>query len=47
MNYTTYRGLLFAGIDSDFVYRGVADHWWGLETSLQRLGGDIRVSVFC
>ena len=25
---------------SDFVYRGVADHSWGLETSLQRLCGD-------
>ena len=25
---------------SDFVYRGVADHSWGLETSLKRLGGD-------
>jgi hypothetical protein len=25
---------------SDFVYRGVADQPWGLETSLQRLGGD-------
>jgi hypothetical protein len=25
---------------SDFVYRGVADHYWGLETSLQRLCGD-------
>jgi hypothetical protein len=24
----------------DFVYRGVADHSWGLETSLQRLCGD-------
>ena len=25
---------------SDFVYRGVADHAWGLQTSLMRLGGD-------
>lgn len=25
---------------SDFVYRGVADKTWGLETSLRRLGGD-------
>jgi FRG domain len=25
---------------SNFVYRGVADHSWGLETSLERLGGD-------
>lgn len=25
---------------SDFVYRGLADHSWGLETSLQRLCGD-------
>jgi len=25
---------------SDFVYRGVADKAWGLETSLQRLGGE-------
>ena len=25
---------------SDFVYRGVADQSWGLETSLKRLGGD-------
>jgi len=25
---------------SDFVYRGLADHRWGLETSLQRLCGD-------
>ena len=25
---------------SDFVYRGVADKSWGLQTSLQRLGGD-------
>ena len=25
---------------SDFVYRGVADMAWGLETSLSRLGGD-------
>jgi hypothetical protein len=25
---------------SDFVYRGVADHFWGLETSLQRLRGE-------
>lgn len=25
---------------SDFVYRGVADKSWGLETSLRRLGGD-------
>jgi len=25
---------------SDFVYRGVADQSWGLETSLRRLGGD-------
>jgi hypothetical protein len=25
---------------SDFVYRGVADKGWGLETSLMRLGGD-------
>lgn len=25
---------------SDFVYRGVADLSWGLETSLKRLGGD-------
>src|SRR5437899_2689905 len=25
---------------SDFVYRGLADHSWGLDTSLQRLGGD-------
>jgi FRG domain len=25
---------------SDFVYRGLADESWGLETSLQRLGGD-------
>jgi hypothetical protein len=25
---------------SDFVYRGVADKGWGLETSLRRLGGD-------
>ena len=24
---------------SDFVYRGVANHSWGLETSLKRLGG--------
>jgi hypothetical protein len=29
---------------SDFVYRGVADQSWGLQTSLKRLGGDyIRV----
>ncbi len=25
---------------SDFVYRGLADQSWGLETSLRRLGGD-------
>jgi hypothetical protein len=25
---------------SDFVYRGVADQSWGLETSLKRLGGE-------
>jgi FRG domain-containing protein len=25
---------------SDFVYRGLADHSWGLETGLQRLCGD-------
>jgi len=25
---------------SDFVYRGLADQSWGLETSLMRLGGD-------
>jgi hypothetical protein len=25
---------------SNFVYRGLADHSWGLETSLKRLGGD-------
>lgn len=29
----------FGRIRSDFVYRGVADHNWGLQTSLQRLGG--------
>ena len=30
----------FQRFRSDFVYRGVADHSWGLETSLQRLCGD-------
>lgn len=29
----------FGRIRSDFVYRGVADKNWGLDTSLQRLGG--------
>jgi hypothetical protein len=29
----------FGRIRSDFVYRGVADKDWGLDTSLQRLGG--------
>jgi FRG domain len=28
---------------SDFVYRGVADKSWGLQTSLQRLGGNYVV----
>jgi hypothetical protein len=31
---------VFQRYRSDFVYRGVADHFWGLETSLQRLCGD-------
>jgi len=31
---------VFQRYRSDFVYRGVADHSWGLETSLQRLCGD-------
>jgi len=30
----------FGRIRSNFVYRGVADKDWGLETSLQRLGGE-------
>jgi hypothetical protein len=25
---------------SDFVYRGLADQSWGLQTSLMRMGGD-------
>lgn len=29
----------FGRIRSNFVYRGVADATWGLETSLQRMGG--------
>jgi hypothetical protein len=28
---------------SDFVYRGLADQSWGLETSLMRLGGDYAI----
>jgi hypothetical protein len=31
--------MSFGRIRSNFVYRGVADQTWGLETSLQRLGG--------